>query len=172
MFLCFVKNNTNDIFFHVFVLIFCSIETTTNDCFFSRIIVQFDFFCFYFLWKSITWELFSHVRFCFLWFSKNYKKNLCIRIKLLWFLENNNRLIFSICRYTSIWSFLFLLKFIRTELFPRIRLYFLWFCEKTIQMWVFPCKITLIYVVLLKKHNFSYFPCITQKFDFYAFVKI
>jgi hypothetical protein len=94
-------------FFHVFVLIFCSIETTTNDCFFSRIIVQFDFFCFYFLWKSITRELFSHVRFCFLWFSKNYKKNLCIRIKLLWFLENNNRLIFSICRYTSIWSFYF-----------------------------------------------------------------
>ena len=72
-------------FFHVFVLIFCGIETTTNDCFFSRIIVQFDFFCFYFLWKSITRELFSHIRFCFLWFSKNYKKNSCIRFKLLWF---------------------------------------------------------------------------------------
>ena len=51
--------------------------------------------------------------------------------------------------------FLFLLKYIKTELLPRIRLHFLWIFEMNTNVF-FSCKTTWIYVVLLKK-NFSFF---------------
>ena len=139
MFLCFVKNNTNYIFFPCIYFNF-GIEKTSNDCFFPCIILQFNFFLFLFLWKSITTELFPCVRFHILWFLKNYTILVFSLYCILIFVDlKTTRDCFSRC-VTLQFNFLFLWKYIRTELLPRIRLHFLWFCEKQYKCGFFHVK--------------------------------
>jgi hypothetical protein len=87
----------------------------------------------------------------------------------LWFWEINKRLLFPMY-YTSI-QFLFLWKSITTELFRRIRLNFLWFCEKQYKFNFFHVK-DFNFCGFAEKTKFVFFPCITLQFDFCVYVKI